>query len=77
MDKVLIYLTFGLEKSAHKFATLLLKDSGGDRGAWMEWRFRGEGAVAALVVGGAVDYTANLRPSDGSRTHQARLHCDI
>ena len=69
-------LPFLLEESLHQLGTFVGHDAGGDLCA----RMKGLGSkarVAALLVGCAIDDAADLRPSEGSGTHHARLHRDV
>lgn len=66
-------LSLVLEEPLHNLAAVVLKHSGSYFCLWMQHE-RGEGPVAALDVGCAIDDTRYLRPAEGSGTHRAWLY---
>lgn len=82
-DWVSGWSAFGAEEVAHQGGTFVGEDAGGDGGAGMEGcgGIGGvggyDGAVAAFVVGCAVDYAAELAPCYCSGAHQAGFYGDV
>ena len=66
------------EESLHKRRTRSSEHPGGDCGPRMKRRSTfGKTTVTAFWIGRTVNNAAYLRPSQGSGTHQARLHGDV
>ena len=68
--------TLLFEEGLHEFATVGLKNAGGDSGLGME-SVRGEEVIATLIVLTAVDDARDLCPADGAGTHGAGLDGDV